>query len=149
MTNLPIISNSTPPVANAANAALANGAADAKPADGASDASPFAALLAQQMGGADAALLNIAQISIGRDTAGSDAAQGSQGAADSALIGAMPADAASSVMALLMQIPQETRPAVTRAAEGTAVSSTGMNSTSSNAADVALLKAVGHGDAAG
>lgn len=148
MMNLPITSNSVPPAANAANAA-ANGAADdAQVAAGAENANPFAALLARQIGGADSTQLNLAQISVGDDKGTS-----SQGTPDPAAIAAgagTPVDAANSVMAMLLQIPQEARPVASQtSADGTAVSSTGTGGTSSAADNVSMLKGTGRGEGLG
>lgn len=101
MTNLPIASNSLPSSGNAQNAALANGTAD--DAQAAAGAAPFAALLAQQIGGAEAALLNLAQISIGGKTGSGNVAPDLKETQDPAAIAA---DAATT---MLMQIPQEQR----------------------------------------
>lgn len=102
MTNLPIASNTLSSAGYALNAALANGA-DGVPA---ADAAPFAALLAQQIGGAEAALLNLAQISVGDPMAAPEETRDPAAVIADA---AVPSDASNSVMAMLMQLPQEPR----------------------------------------
>ncbi len=111
MTNLPIASNTRSSAGNALNAALASGA-DGVPA---ADAAPFAALLAQQIGGAEAALLNLAQISVGDPMAAPEETRDPAAVTADA---AVPSDASNSVMAMLMQLPQEPRNVM--AADGTA-----------------------------
>lgn len=111
MPNLPITSNSLPPAAgNTQNAALGNGAADDTQATG---AAPFAALLAQQIGGAEAALLNLAQISLGAQAGSGDPVSDTKETRDPSVVATdatVPADASNSaVMAMLMQLPQEPR----------------------------------------
>lgn len=150
MTNLPITRNSLQPAGNAANAALANNAADdAQTAAGAGGTDPFAALLARQIDGADLAFLNLEQISIDANAADGGTAAGLQETPDPAAITAnagAPGDAANSVMAMLLQIPQEIRtPAAQDAAGGTALVSTGKNGAPA-AADTAMLKMASRGD---
>lgn len=114
MTNLPIASKALSPAANNA-AAAGTAAGESQPAG------PFAALLAQQIGNADAALLNLAQISVAPAEAGNGTAADAKDIHDPAAViadtGTASPDAANSVMAMLLQIPQEPR---TAAADGAA-----------------------------
>ncbi|BBI98774.1 flagellar hook-length control protein [Ferrigenium kumadai] len=151
MTNLPITSNSPQSAGNITNTALANSAPDdAQTAAGPGGADPFAALLARQIGGADSALLNLAQISIAANAADSNAtANGKKDAQDPAAITAdagAPSDAANSVMAMLLQIPQEIRTPATQEATGNAaLQPTGKNNTATP--DIAMIKTASRGDA--
>lgn len=143
MTNLPITSNSTLPAGKAANATPGNGAAeDAQAATGAGGAAPFAEVLARQIGGADAALLNIVQISIGAEASGNGPTSDSGDAPDPATItaGTGSSEAANSVMSILLQIPQEMRPSAQNAADSTAASAMGKNGAPGEV-DIATLKA--------
>ncbi|HXU92567.1 MAG TPA: hypothetical protein VFP33_02805, partial [Gallionella sp.] len=118
MTNLPITSNSPQSSGNASNAALMNSAPDdAQTAAGSGAADPFAALLARQISGTDSALTNLAQISIAANAADSKDTKDPAAIVTDA---GTPSDAANSVMAMLMQIPQEIRTPVTQDAAGNA-----------------------------
>jgi flagellar hook-length control protein FliK len=107
MTNLPITSNALQPAAN--NAMAGTGT------DEIQFAGPFAALLAQQIGDAESALLNIAQISIDAQTVNGGTELGAGDTQNRTAIAAdtgIPADAASSIVAsMLLQLPQEPRTA--------------------------------------
>lgn len=141
MTNLPIASNNRP-AGNITNAAPAsNAASDVPTAAGAGNADPFAALLARQIGGADSALMNLAQISVAANT------EGGTGMPDPAVIDAgAPGGEANSMMAMLLQLPQEMRsPAPPDEATGdAALESTGKNNAASPGS--ALTLAASRGD---
>ncbi|HXU92922.1 MAG TPA: flagellar hook-length control protein FliK, partial [Gallionella sp.] len=110
-------------------------------AAGAGAADPFAAMLARQIGGNASALTNLAQISIA-----ANAADGKDTKDPAATDAGTPSDAANSVMAMLLQIPQEIRTPVTQdAAASTTLPSVGKGNAA--APDVALLKAAARGDA--
>lgn len=152
MTNLPITSNNLQPAGNVANAALANsGADDALTSAGAGAADPFAALLARQIGGADSALQNLAQISITASAVDSNATANGKDAKDPAIITAdsgVPGDMANSMMAMLLQIPQEMRTAVTQEATANpALQPTGKSNTA--ASDITMIKMAARGEAGG
>jgi flagellar hook-length control protein FliK len=144
MTNLPITSNAHPPAAH--NAA---GAATGTAAEEGQFAGPFAALLARQIGNADTALLNLAQISIAPAETGSGTAADAKDIQDPAAViadtGAASPDAANSVMAMLLQIPQEPRTAAADdTAAGDALPSIGKSDTAKTGSSLAASDASPH-----